>query len=189
MASWFDMIEGMEQAEISAKTIPAFEPEIANVKESDLIAKLFGDILALRKSVENIEKALEETDDVSDLLADRDAFLESIDFKNWQIGQLVGYEALVELRKMWGTQLSMHNVLQERYYKAQKARYEDCKRVRKFFTPQDRAFIEQNKLLNELHMGARWEASGCREIISDIVEAAFPDAPLDLGWDEIWVDA
>jgi hypothetical protein len=197
MATWFDIMETTGRAEISANTeIPAVaaeaEPDIADVPDFVLTHKLFGDILALRKSVENIEKALDDsddTDDVSELLADRDAFLESIDFMNWQLGHHMGYECLAELRKLWGIQISMHNALQERYYKAQKSRYEECKRGKKFFTSQDRAFIEQNKLLNELHMEARWKASHCREVISDMIEAAFPNAPFDVGWDEDWVEA
>ena len=193
MADWFDIMETKGHAEISANTeITVLEPEIADVSEYMLTFKLFGDILALRKNVDEIEKALEDEDedaDVSELMADRDAFLESIDFMNWQLGNHVGYECLAQMRKIWGTQISMHNVLQERYYKAQKSRYEECKRRKGYFTPDDRAFIEQNTLLNKLHMEARWKASEYREVFSDIIEAAFPDAPFDLGWDEDWVEA
>jgi hypothetical protein len=156
------------------------------------IFRLFGEILAMRSNVENIEKALEnneEDPEAPELLADRDGFLNSIDIKNWKLGTRVGYENLAQLRKLWGVQISMHNVIQERHYKLQKCRYEECKRGKGFFTPQDRAFIEHHTLMNKLHMEARWKASEYREVISDIIEAAFPDAPFDLGWDEDWVEA
>lgn len=154
--------------------------------------KLFLDILAVRQSLKNIEEAMEDADneeDLGELGGEHESLTEMVDFLGWQFGNLVGYDFLAEMRKAWGVQANMHNVLQERHYKAQKARYEDCKRGKKFFTSDDRSFIEQNKLLNELHMEARWKATDCRELISDIIEAAFPNAPFDLGWDEIWVEA
>lgn len=162
--------------------------EVTNFNETEKKFGLLADILALQKSLQYIEDAMKDADDdeLERLNEEHDALTEMADFLGWQFGQLVGYDFLIMMRRYWGIQTSMHNVLQERYYKAQKARYEDCKRGKKFFTPEDRSFIEQHKLLNELHMKARWEASHCREIISDIVDAAFPDAPLDSGWDEHW---
>lgn len=169
-----------------AKTV---NPVIADFNEQTEQFKVFLDILSVRKNLVNVEEAMGDADDEDDLAKlgdEHDTLMEMADFLGWQFGNMVGYEYLAEMRKFWGVQTSMHNTLQERYYKAQKTRYEDCKRGKKFFTPEDRAFIEQNKALNELHMEARWKASACREIISDIIEAAFPDAPFDLGWDEIW---
>lgn len=150
------------------------------------------DILAVHKSLKNIEKAMEdaETDDqLFELNDEHETLTEMVDFLSWQFGHITGYETLAEMRKNWGIQVNMHNVLQERYYKAQKARYEDCKRGKKYFTLEDREFIEQNKALNEVHTDARWKASEYRELIADIIETAFPEAPFDLGWDEIWTEA
>ena len=192
MASWADIVEMEEQAAKAVNTKPAFEPEIANFCEDTEKTKLFLDILAVHTSLKNIEEAMDSADteeELAELGSEHDQLSDMVDFLSWQFGNLVGYDDLAGLRKIWGIQTSMHNVLQERYYKAQKARYEHCKRVVGYFSPSDRSFIEQNKLLNELHMEARWKASHCREIISSIIEAAFPNAPFDLGWDENWVEA
>lgn len=153
---------------------------------------LFLDILAVHTSLKNVEKALEyaETEDqLVELTEEHDTLEEMVDFLSWQFGHLTGYETLAELRKALGIQMSMHNVLQERHYKAQKACYENCKRWKNYFTHEDREFIERNKALNEHHMDARWKVADCRELIANIIESAFPDAPFDLGWDEIWVEA
>ena len=165
---------------------------IETFNEETMKIKLFLDILAVRQSLKNVEDAIQDTDnedDLAELAGEHETLTDMVDFLGWQFGLLMGYDFLAQMRKSWGIQISMHNVLQERYYKAQKERYEDCKRKKKYFTPEDRSFIEQNKTLNELHMDARWKASHCREIISDIIEAAFPDAPFDMGWDENWVEA
>lgn len=171
------------------------QSKMANIdtfNEETMKIKLFLDILAVRRSIKNVEEAIQDTEneeDLAELAEEYETLTDMVDFLGWQFGLLMGYDALAEMRKFWGVQTSMHNVLQERHYKAQKERYEDCKRGKKYFAPEDRTFIEQNKALNELHMDARWKASHCREIISDIIEAAFPDAPFDLGWDEYWVEA
>ena len=150
--------------------------------------KLFLDILVVRTSLKNVEEAMKDADeeDLGELGEEHEALSDMLDFTNWKLGHLVGYEALAEMRKFWGIETSKYNVLQEKYYKMQKQRYEHCKRGKKSFTAEDREFIEHFKCLNELYMSARWTASECREIISDIIEAAFPDAPFDLGWDEEW---
>jgi hypothetical protein len=165
---------------------------IQTLNEETWRTGLFLDILAVHKSLKNIEKAMEDSDtedQLIELTEEHDSLTEMNDFLSWQFGHIAGYETLAELRKFWGIQSSMYNVLQEKYYKRQKMRYEDCKRGKKFFTPEDREFIEQNRALNELHMNARWKAADNRELIADIIETAFPEAPFDLGWDEVWVEA
>lgn len=162
---------------------------IETIEEGAWGVKLFLDILAVHKSLKNVEKAMEDADtehELGELGEEHDSLTEMVDFLSWQFGHIIGYDTLAELRKIWGIQASMHNVLQEKFYKMQKARYEHCKRGKKFFTPEDREFIEHFKALNEAHMDARWKAADCRELIADIIEAAFPEAPFDLGWDENW---
>ena len=178
----------MDYLSKQATSTHAHMAQIIEFDEATAKMTLFLDILAVRQNLKNVEEAMShaDEDDMDELNNEFDALTEMVDFLGWRFGHLVGYEFLADMRKRWGIQTSMHNVLQERYYKAQKARYEDCKRGKMFFTPEDRAFIEQNKLLNELHMKARDEASHYRELFSEIIEAAFPDAPFDLGWDEHW---
>jgi hypothetical protein len=146
-------------------------------------------IMAARMSLKNIEEAIENAgseEEIAELDEERENMLDMLDVLYWEFGNSVGYETLSGLRKFWGVQISMHNVLQEKHYKLQKARYEQCKRVVCRFTQDDRAFIEEHKTLNEKHMELRWLATDIREIFSDIIDAAFPDAPFDLGWDEHW---
>lgn len=146
-------------------------------------------IMSARMSLKNIEEAIGSAGseaEIAELDEERENILDMLDILYWEFGNSVGYEKLAELRKFWGVNTSMHNVLQEKHYKLQKSRYEHCKRVINRFTTEDRSFIEEHKALNEMHMDLRWLAADFREIFSDIIDAAFPDAPFDLGWDEHW---
>jgi len=177
--------------ETSQKTQGKME-RIETFDENTKKADLFLEVLDLQKRVKNVREAMESAEteeELAEMGEEMEMLEERLDFSSWQFGQLVGYDFLAEMRKYWGVQSSKHNVLQERYYKLQKARYEECKRGKKFFTPEDRSFIEKNKLMNELHMEARWKAMEYREIISDIIDIAFPSAPLDCGWDEHWEES
>lgn len=165
---------------------------VETLEEGAWGAKVFLDLLAVLKSLQKVKEAMEKAvtdEELMELTEEQDALTEMLDFLSWQFGHLAGYELLAQMRKTWGTLASMHNVIQERHYKAQKARYEECKRGKRYFTAEDREFIEHNKALNEFHMEARWIAADYRELFANIIEAAFPEAPFDLGWDENWVEA
>jgi len=147
--------------------------------------KLLQGILAVRTNLKNVETA-DNGGDPIEIESSQDDLTDTLDFLNWEFGCLMGYEFLEGMRRFWGTQIAMHNSIQEKYYKMQKTRYEHCKRVVGCFTSDDREFIEHFKALNEKHRELQWACVEMREIISDIVEAAFPNAPFDLGWDEVW---
>lgn len=162
---------------------------IITIDEETWKTELFLDILMARTSRNDAQEYSDDLNNETDIdhLADEDTNINNmIDFMSWEYGNLVGYECLADMRKNWGIQINKYNTLQERHYKIQKARYEECKCLKKYFTHEDRKFIELHKSLNEQHMAARWAASEYRETISEIIDAAFPNAPIDLGWDEVW---
>lgn len=148
-------------------------------------------VLSIRQSIKNVEAAIDmmgEEDNAQDLLEEWEALHNMLDIINWKLGHMLGQETLTSSRKFWGTEVSKHNVLQEKHYKLQKERYENCKRGKKYFTQEDRSFIDYHKSLNEKHQAEEFIAMEYREFFADMIEAAFPEAPFDLAWDEFWAE-
>lgn len=148
-------------------------------------------ILSVRQSIKKVEAAINmmgEEDNAHDLLEEWEALDNMLDMMNWKLGHMLGQETLEHGRKFWGIEISKHNVLQEKHYKLQKQRYEDCKRGKKYFTTDDRQFIDYHKSLNEQHQAAEFLAMEYREFFSEMIESAFPEAPFDHGFDEFWVE-
>lgn len=164
---------------------------MANVIEPELVEgpykfDLFGNILALRANIKNVKNAMATAVDPGELLDELTTLEDLLEVANWELGIIVGYDTLFAIRTLWGLQASKYNRLQEAAYKAQKERYVNCRYTLNHFTREDREFIRINKESNEMYMSMQHACEDCRATISDIIDAAFPNAPYDDGYDETY---
>lgn len=204
LKAFFDSMEGMDWFDVMeeertgvrpvAKVAVAPKP-VAPKKEEDSHVtvefdpvtqanKLGADILAVQANIKKVQEAMTQDKSDNELSSELESLNNKLDFLHWEFGNVVGYPYLAGMRKYWGIHANTHNALQEKYYKLQKERYEHCKRVKKFFTQEDREFIDHYKNLNEEHQEIMIFMMGVREFFANVIEAAFPDAPFDWGFDE-----
>lgn len=160
------------------------QPELKENTNDVFIFQIFSEILSIKQNLENVKSSMNKS--IDDAIWEEHNMLEDmIDSRNWELGNLVGYDTLAVMRRMWGMEEIKYNKLQEKFYKLQKERYEQCKRVKRYFTDEDHKFIQDNKTLCEQAKLAETLCGEYRDTIADIIDSAFPNSTYDDGWDEV----
>lgn len=138
-----------------------------------------GTIDDIIKSIAETEMAIEE---IKNELEGMDQAIDDVDEERDQLLFVIA-DKLKEMRTAVGKEMAKHNRLQHEAYKAQKERYENCKR-RFGFTPDDRAFIAHHKNNNQTHIDEWISLCDKRNMLCQIISALDPNDE-DFGLDEV----
>jgi hypothetical protein len=87
----------------------------------------------------------------------------------YELADNIGLDTLRSIRKMLTEQIDQENVWQKEAYELQKNRYTSCK-SKKWFSPEDRQYIEYYKNKNEEHKAKFCELYDQRERICEMID-------------------